>query len=229
MSIFSRYDGGTGLEPLASGRDADVFVIDSRRVFRHYRRRTDVAAEVTIMAYVAQFGFPVPAVYEAEGADMVLERLNGPTLLEAIKTGYSARDAASVLASLHGRLHELPPRQATHPGTRILHLDLQPGNVILTPREPVLIDWGDATEGPPDLDLALSAVIIAHVAVDSAHDMTAYAGIMLTEFLRRAGGSPVSMLDAAVALRGSDSTLTEEEAKLLPAAATLIRSTAKIF
>lgn len=30
------------------------------------------------MAYVARLGFPVPTVYQARGADLVMERLDGP-------------------------------------------------------------------------------------------------------------------------------------------------------
>jgi hypothetical protein len=75
------------LDPLASGRDADVFAIDDRRVLRRYRDGGEVANETAIMAHVAQFVFPVPAVYEAYGANIMMERLRGPTMLEACATG----------------------------------------------------------------------------------------------------------------------------------------------
>jgi aminoglycoside phosphotransferase (APT) family kinase protein len=32
-----------------------------------------------------------------------------------------------------------------------LHGDFHPGNVVLTQRGPVVIDWRNTTEGPPDL------------------------------------------------------------------------------
>jgi hypothetical protein len=60
--------------PVGSGRDADVFAIDARRVLRRYRRGGDVAAEAAVMPYVAGRGFPVPRVYRADGADLVMDR-----------------------------------------------------------------------------------------------------------------------------------------------------------
>ncbi|MEH0973809.1 phosphotransferase [Micromonospora sp. CPCC 205546] len=153
--------------PLASGRDADVYAIDDRRVLRRYRAGGDVAAEARVMAYVADLGFPVPAVYEAHGADLVMERIHGRTMLSALIAGeLDAVEAARCLADLHDRLHALPPRLSKREDVRVLHLDLHPENVMLTSRGPLVIDWRNATEGPADLDVALSAVILAQVAVD---------------------------------------------------------------
>jgi len=164
----------TSLPLLGSGRNADVFAIDSRRVLRRYRDDGDVAAEATIMAYVGELGFPVPKVYQADEADLVMERLDGPTMSQALIAGSLGIEAGGeLLADLHRRLHELPPRLSPDSSVRILHLDLHPDNVILSQRGPVVIDWRNATEGPPDLDLALSALILAEVAVDEEHDLAA--------------------------------------------------------
>ena len=92
---------------------------------------------------------------------------------------------------------------------------------MLTPRGPVLIDWCNAAEGPPDFDLAVTAVILAQVAVGRA-DLAAPAAALLAAFLRYAGGDPLSDLDRAVALRGANPTMTPEEVAGLPAAAQLI-------
>ena len=97
---------------------------------------------------------------------------------------------ASLLLSLHRQLHGLPPRLSSDPDARVLHLDLHPGNVILSPGGPVVIGWRNGAEGPPDLDLAVSALILAQVAADEAHEMAALDG-------RRADGLP------AVRRRGS--------------------------
>jgi len=208
---------------LASGRDADVFAIDAGRVLRRYRTGGDVAAEARVMTYVAGFGFPVPAVYEAHGTDLVMERLDGPTMLSALVAGDLAlTEAAALLADLHGWLHQLPPRMGADPTARVLHLDLHPDNVVLSPRGPVVIDWRNATEGPADLDIALSAVIFAEVAVDDTHDMAGPAVTLLTEFLRRAGREPLSALDRAVAIRRANPTLTPAEVDRLAAAAALV-------
>lgn len=217
--------GMTGPIPLASGRDADVYAIDAQRVLRRYRSGGDVTAEVTIMAYVAEFGFPVPRVYEAGGADLVMQRLDGPTMLQSLIAGdCGVQAAAALLADLHRRLHELPPRLSADPSNRIVHLDLHPDNVVLSSTGPVVIDWRNAMEGPPDLDLALSALILAQVAVDEAHDMTAAARTLLAAFLRYADGDPLGMLDRAVAIRRADPALTAVEIGRLASAAALIRA-----
>jgi aminoglycoside phosphotransferase (APT) family kinase protein len=204
---------------LASGRDADVFAIDGERVLRRRRSGGDVSAEAEVMTYLAGLGFPVPMVYEAHGADLVMERLTGPTMLAALIAGDLAIvEAAAILADLHRRLHELPPRHSADPAVRVLHLDLHPGNIVLAPKRPVLIDWSNSAEGLPDLDVALSAVILAQVAVDETLGIGEPAMELLHAFLRRAGGSPVSMLDDAAAMRRADSALTPYELGLLAAA-----------
>jgi aminoglycoside phosphotransferase (APT) family kinase protein len=209
--------------PLGSGRDADVYAIDERRVLRRYRRGGDVTAEAAVMTYLAAAGFPAPVVYGADGPDLVLERLAGPTMLSALAVGeLGIEEGATILADLHRRLHEVPARISGDPGVRILHLDLHPDNVMLTGRGPVVIDWRNTAEGPPALDVALTSVILAQVAVDETHDLAPAAAVMLTAFLRRAGGDPVSMLDEAVARRGADPALTAAEVDRLPAVARLI-------
>lgn len=209
--------------PFASGRDADVFVIDAERVLRRYREGGDVADEATIMRYVAEFGFPVPRVYEANGADLVMERLDCSTMLEALVVGdLDALQGGALLADLHRQLHELPPRVSADPSARLLHLDLHPGNVMLGPRGPVVIDWRNARDGPADLDLALSALILAQVAVDETNDLASAAELLLTAFLRAAGGDPLRMLDHALSIRRSDLSQSGPDVDRLPAAARLI-------
>ncbi|WP_433127170.1 phosphotransferase [Micromonospora sp. CA-240977] len=209
--------------PLASGRDADVFAIDDRRVLRRYRNGGDVAAEAAVMAYVRSLGFPVPTVYEARGTDLVMERLDGRTMLSALIAGeLDALAAADCLADLHRRLHALPPRLGQRDGDRILHLDLHPDNVMLTTRGPVLIDWRNATEGPAELDVALSAVILAQVAVDCEHPLASPAATLLDAFLDCVGGSLLTVLDRALAVRRNDPALTAGERDRLDAAAVLI-------
>jgi aminoglycoside phosphotransferase (APT) family kinase protein len=211
--------------PLASGRDADVYALDSGCVLRRYRDGGDVTDEAELMVHVGECGFPVPIVYGASGADLVLERLDGTTMLHALAGGSVGVEwAAATLADLHRRLHQVPPLRGAEPGDRILHLDLHPDNVILSSRGPVVIDWRNAREGPPDLDVALTAVILAQVAVDPAHSWAGSAGALLTAFLRSADSVPLSTLDAALARRRADRNVTEAELERLAAARVLVQS-----
>lgn len=209
-------------ELLASGRDADVFAVDAERVLRRYRDGGDVSVEATVMGYVGELGYPVPTVYDAGGADIVMERLDGPTMLESLVAGEMGEQAGGeLLADLHNRLHLLPPRLSPDLAARILHLDLHPGNVILCARGPVVIDWCNTREGPPDLDVALSALILAQVGVGD-HQISASARALMTAFLGVVEGEPATMLEQAVAMRGRDPNLSRGEVDLLAAAADLL-------
>ncbi len=218
MSISS------GAPLIARGRDADVFALDAHRVLRRYRRGGDVSHEVSVMTHVAERGYPVPAVYEAAGTDLVMERLDGPTMLQALVAGdVGIEDAGAVLAGLHERLHAIPARLSRDPEARILHLDLHPDNVVLSKRGPVVIDWRNTAEGLPDLDVALSALILAQVAVDTGDELAAAAHHLLSAFVRAADGHPLRQLDQAVAIRQDDPALTAEDVGRLPSAAELVR------
>ena len=142
-----------GLPLLASGRDADVFALDAHRVLRRYRDGGDSEPEAAVMAYVRGLGFPAPAVLRARGRDLVLERLHGETMLAALMAGHlGPREAGAMRAGLHTALHRLPTQRSTDSRDRILHRDLHPDNVIRTAAGPVVIDWPNATEGPPERD-----------------------------------------------------------------------------
>lgn len=205
------------------GRNADVFALDERRVVRRYRDGGDVTAEAAVMTYLANRGFPVPVVYAAAGSDLVMERLDGSTMLQALVEGVLSVDAAGrVLAGLHRRLHQVPPPRGGDDS--ILHLDLHPDNVMLTARGPVVIDWRNQAEGPADLDVALTAVILAQVAADESHDSADLAADLLARFLRYAGGDPARMVGRAVDMRRADSALSAEEVGLLARASAIIQT-----
>src|SRR5829696_8497205 len=60
------------------------------------------------------------------------------------------------------------------------------------------------------------------VAVDETHPLAASAGRLLSAFLDRVGGNPLSALDKAVAMRRADPNLTKDEVERLDAAAAAI-------
>ncbi|MET7328703.1 phosphotransferase [Nonomuraea sp. NPDC005650] len=216
-------------ELLGSGRTADVYAIDDERVLRRYRIPVDARREAAVIAHVGRHGYPVPELYPGARADteLVMGRLSGPTMLRALLDGeITAEETGRILARLLLRLHEIPARVSADPGDRVLHLDLHPDNVMLTPRGPVVIDWCNSREGPPGFDCAMSAVILAQAAVDE---------VELAEAARRclvallAGLGPAmdhgDGLDRARARRAADKALTEREAGLVDAAVALIRRT----
>lgn len=208
--------------PYAAGREADVFLLDDKRVLRRYRVGPDTAYEASVMTYVRELGFPVPEVFEAGGTDLVMERIDGPTMAQSVLAGtLSLDDAGAMLAGLLRRLHELPPRSG--PGT-IVHFDLHPENVLLTATGPVVIDWPNGGDGPADLDTALTALILAEVTVGSIdHPLGTAAGRLLDRFLALAPGDPLRMLDGAVARRSRNPRLSADEIGMLGAAAARVR------
>jgi hypothetical protein len=101
---------------------------------------------------------------------------------------------------------------------------------VLTPRGPVVIDWSNATEGQPELDVALSAVILAQVAVDGIDDIAGMAEpvrAFLTAFLTHSDRMPLTMLTEAVAQRRDNPNLSETETGKLAEAVALIETLGK--
>jgi Ser/Thr protein kinase RdoA (MazF antagonist) len=156
---------------LGAGRAADVYDVGGGRVLRRYRTPFDVQPEAAIMQHLHRAGFPVPAVYDAEGSDLVLERLDGRDMLVDLgRRPWLARRHARTLAEMHNRLHQVQaPAGSPQPlgsGDKVLHLDLHPGNIMLTSRGPVVIDWSNATAGPAGADVAMAYLIMASSEVD---------------------------------------------------------------
>ncbi|MGJ5894340.1 phosphotransferase [Streptomyces niveiscabiei] len=210
-------------ELIGAGRTADVFALDEDRVVRRYRDGEDATGEAVVMAYLAEHGYPVPAVWPGAAAgELVMQRLSGPTMREALVAGtLSGEQAGELLADLLLRLHAIPPRAGADPAHRIVHLDLHPENVFLTPDGPVVIDWATAQVGPPGLDTAMAALILAQAALT----MPAAAEIaraVLPALVRQLGGTDGMLLPEARARRAANPTLTQEEIAALDAAVDLI-------
>ena len=210
------------MELIASGRDADVWAIDGERVLRRHRDGRDMAREAALMRHAAAHGYPVPRVYRTDPGAMVLERLYGPTMLASLLAGWMAPTAAgTMLGDLLVRLGAVPAPAAA--AGSLLHLDLHPDNVVLTGGGPVVIDWSNATAGPSTLDVAMSALILAEVAVGGLVDVpAAVAEDLLEALLRVTGPADPTQLRAALARRTANPTLTPAEKSNLPTAATLV-------
>jgi len=196
---------------LARGQDADVFAIDDTRVLRRYRRRAVPEREVVVMRYVREHGFPTPRVFDVSGADLTLERIGGPTMLENLRRRpWRFRAHAVTLARLHRELHTIPPAELTGEGGAVLHLDLHPANVILSANGPVVIDWANAARGDAPLDVALTAVVLAAAPVGPPLSW------LRDRFVRAFLGQfePAEWrvgLDRALAYRAADGNVTDKE------------------
>lgn len=153
-------------ELIARGRQADVYGLGADRVLRRNRIGRDCGQEGEVMRYVAAHGYPVPAVHRIDGAVLVMERIDGLTMLEDCAhhpehvTGHVA-----TLVSLHDDLHRIPapawlPAPFGH-GAVVIHLDLHPANIILSPRGPRVIDWESAARGTAGHDLAQTWLLLA--------------------------------------------------------------------
>jgi aminoglycoside phosphotransferase (APT) family kinase protein len=157
---------------IGAGRAADVYALAGQRVLRRYRNGDSAEREAGVMAYLAEAGFPVPRVYDASGPDLVMERLAGRDMLADLSgRPWLVRQHARTLAGLHDRLHAIAApaslRARFGPGDRVLHLDLHPGNVMLTAAGPVVIDWSNVAAGAPAADVAMAWLIIATSEVDA--------------------------------------------------------------
>lgn len=159
-------------------------------------------------------GYPVPEVFAARGRDLLMQRIDGPTMLEVIERDLSELDRhARLLAALHERLHaiEAPAElRAIAPGSTLLHLDLHPANVLLSPDGPYVIDWTNAARGSWADDVAQTVAIMwaARVEERYARIVEHFVEVFLHAFDRAT--VRVHLADA-IARRLSDGNVTDAE------------------
>jgi serine/threonine protein kinase len=154
---------------LAEGRDSEIFEHGPGKVLRVARDGRSLVAEAEIMQYVRTRDYPCPEVFDAGNGYLVMERLAGPTMMEmAGKPPFPLRRSGHVLADLHERLHRIPAppgvRPAPRPGDCLVHGDLHPMNVMMTPDGPMVIDWSNASAGDPAVDVADTWAVISCAA-----------------------------------------------------------------
>jgi aminoglycoside phosphotransferase (APT) family kinase protein len=226
---------------LGSGRSADVYALGESRVLRRYRVPIDVAAEARLMRYLSAAGYPVPEVFDADGRDLVLERLDGVDMLADLgRRPWLIARHARTLADLHDRLHQIAA-PASLPdvarpggggggdggdggdggepgqGRVVLHMDLHPGNVMLASRGPVVIDWVGARAGAAGTDVAMAYLIMTTAETDVIPIwLRPVIGVLRTTFCRRfAAGvrdSPWPHIASAARLRMADINTRPSEA-----------------
>jgi Phosphotransferase enzyme family len=206
---------------LGTGRSADVFEHDPGHVLRRYRHARDTEREVAGMEHARAHGFPVPAARALSDTDILIERIAGPTMLDdLVRRPWRIGGHAATLAHLHRRLHAIPaPRWLPAPlgeGTALLHLDLHPDNVMLSPSGPLVIDWPNVARGPGPADVAHTWLVLACSlpVTGGLRQSVSLAGrrLFLDLFLRRFRRAEIQPhLPAAATYRRANRTLPPSE------------------
>jgi len=206
---------------LARGRAADVFDAGDGRVLRRYREGEGTEREARVMEHARRHGFPVPAVHDARGTDLVLERIDGPTMLaDLARRPWRVHAHARTLADLHSRLHAIPAPPGLPSllgdGPRLVHADLHPDNVLLGPDGPVVIDWQAAGGGVPADDVAFAWIIMTTSEIPGPRPVRALLGagrqLFVDAFVTHAGRAEAQARLASMAvLRLDDPHLRPRE------------------
>ncbi len=124
------------------------------------------------MRAVYSGGYPAPQVHSVDGAEMVMDRVDGTDLLTLLsRRPWQARKVGVILADLHRQLAAIPIDDVDLPpkigaAESLVHGDLHPGNVLLTSRGPVVIDWEGAGVGAVDADTATTWLLLETAEAD---------------------------------------------------------------
>lgn len=221
--ILEQQQGPTGHEPgplLGMGRDSEVRAYGPN-IIRVSLRGGDLGHEAEAMRHVRAYGYPAPRVIEQPNDhSVVMERLSGPTMLDelAAKPWLLSRHVKG-LARLHRLLGDVPAPSdwvKVSSGSSVVHLDLQPDNVKLTPDGPVVIDWSNAAAGEAAFDAASTYVRLRTAAPDNHAAARAVINAFRTRFarafLKEFGADAIlSRLRAAADLRLLDRNLHPNE------------------
>lgn len=210
------------MEPVAQGRDSQLFDAGPGRLLRRARSGRSMAHEARVMTYAREHGFPVPEVYELRSNDteLVMERIDGPLMMDMMPRPWQLRRQLHLLADLHDQLHEIdaPDWLPTMPdgGDRLVHLDLHPMNIILSARGPIVIDWPNARGGEALTDTALTYVLMTCPSVPGPSWLTPllrpFRNIVGNVFAKRYAGPAFDARVAEMAeLKCFDTNMTPAE------------------
>ena len=87
---------------LASGRSADVYALGDGRVACKYRDGWSAEYEAVVMAHLGGLGYPPSEMFSVSGAEIVMERIDGPGSAEVIAARSVTAEVAAD-ASTHSR------------------------------------------------------------------------------------------------------------------------------
>jgi aminoglycoside phosphotransferase (APT) family kinase protein len=216
---------------LGKGRAADVYDLGDGRVLRRYRGParpgSDPAAlverEATAMRHLRTQGYPVPEVFDTAGADLVMQRLDGVTMLADLQSHpWRVHRHADTLVDLHRRLVAVPvdglaqlPVRFERPEA-IVHLDFHPDNVMLTADGPVVFDWTNAALGPAAADVADAWIVASAATLEGPWWLRVIGGRLRRRFVDRfvdgcGRAAAIALLPTLAEYRLGDRNMRPEE------------------
>ncbi|MGH7918575.1 MAG: phosphotransferase, partial [Candidatus Dormibacteraceae bacterium] len=216
---------GESSRVLAAGRASEIVALDAERVLRRMRQPADLSArEAAVMRYARAQAFPVPQVFEVRAEGLVMEWVRGPTMgADLASHPWRAGAHAKTLADLHRRLHAIAPPPGAparygdpREGDVLLHGDLHPLNVMLSPQGPVVVDWTNAGRGPAGLDVADTWLVLAAAEIPGDRWTRLAVGAVRRRLIRRflaAAGreEAAACLERVAGRRAQDPHLSPEE------------------
>ncbi len=207
--------------PIASGRSADLFDLGDGRLLRRRRTGDVPAGEAAAMRLAEAAGYPVPHVHSVAGSDMVLDRVEGPTMLDVLGARpWRAVRYGRLLGDLQVRLRPIAPDDEVlrrhEPVEALVHSDLHPGNVLMSPTGPVVIDWESARAGPSDFDAATTWLLTDTADVDAVPIairpiLSVVRSVLNRSFLRRVGMPRPTTVDLVCDIRLDDTNMRPDE------------------
>jgi len=212
-------------QPLVGeGRDSQIFEHGPGVVCKRARAGHSLAYEANAMELARAFGVPVPKVHEVldDGSAIVMDRVEGPTLLEYLqRRPWALAEVARVLGELADVVHAVPApswlRDAGDGGGSLIHLDLHPLNIMMAPNGPVLIDWANAARGHAATDDSLTWILLATGepppgGLARLALVKGFRNLMVRTYLRnRDRAALLAALPHAAALRQVDANTTDTE------------------
>ncbi|SER27598.1 tRNA A-37 threonylcarbamoyl transferase component Bud32 [Lentzea xinjiangensis] len=185
---------------LASGQDSDVFIRSDGLLVKRTRTGRDLRREAEMMTYLSGYGIPVPRVHDVTADELVMQYVPGPRMSEEIgRRPWLAGHLGRELADLHRRLDAIAAPDFLSGEGHLLHLDLHPGNVVLGPEGPVVLDWASATKGDRRLDVALSWVSLAVARLAPVKKLTRWR--FLRSFMANVDPKAVEAIPEAARIR----------------------------
>ncbi len=175
---------------LGGGQVADVFEFGPHaiKLYRTPEGKRSAFREAATLVALEGSGLSVPLVHQVGCFDgrwgIVMSRaprtvraFDDPAALASLHIRLHHRDGARLsslkqkLADDIGRAEQLSPKDRSTllaylahlpAGDRLCHGDFHPGNIMGNGEEPCIVDWVDATQGPPEADACRTYLLALH-------------------------------------------------------------------